>query len=113
MAGGKTDERPARRSTGTPERGSVCGDDGEDAVAVGLALLGADAGDAIEVGQRGRAGRGERSQRRIAEHDVGGHTLLARLFGTPYPQRLAQAPVRRTPPRPRPAPPRGGKEGVI
>src|SRR5690606_40529162 len=70
----------------------VC-DDLDDLLAVHVALLLADARDAVELCERGRPVLRERAQRRVAEDDVGGHTLFARLVGTPLAQPLEEVAI--------------------
>src|SRR5690606_21951885 len=62
--------RPTRNGAASGVVGSVARDDLEHGLAVGVALLLADAGDSGKAPHRGRSRLGERPQGGIAEHDV-------------------------------------------
>ena len=65
----------------------------EDRGAIGLPFLFADSRDAFERGDARRAMLGERAQGGVTKHDVGGHALRARSFGTPCAKRFEEGAV--------------------
>src|SRR5690606_22928749 len=77
---------------GDPRR-SPRGDDLEHLLAVGIELLLPHAADAAELLQRRRPMLGQRTQGRIAEHDVRRHSLFACLPRPPLAQALEETAV--------------------
>src|SRR5487761_2725339 len=75
-------------SRGVAARG--LGNHAQNALAVALELLLADARDGAELLERGGPGEGDATQRRIAEHDVRRNALLAGDPRAPLAQPLEQ-----------------------